>query len=256
MQGLALPPHERGGFGMPRVIVLLGAFISAAHSVPSQERVPVDIAKEPHHHVLLENRLVRAFAVAIPPREESYVRHESNFLAVAMQDGEVVMWREGAADVMRVPTKQGDARFFWGGFARGMRNESTAEYRSITIEFLDPRVTTYGYRWQTGRWDYGSNAIVRPVDPLARFVNQLDLEMAVVSDVQLLSKDSLDPPKTGSGEIVIALTPLELSNGNDAGIQLASGEVRWLDHRISKLENLGAVPARFVVIAFRPNGRP
>lgn len=80
--------------------------------------------------------------------------------------------------------------------------------------------------------------------------------MAVVSDVQLLPKDSLDPPKTGSGELLIAVTPLEMSNGNDAGIQLASGEVRWLDHRLSKLENLGAVPARFVVIAFRSNAKP
>lgn len=168
MPRLSLPHRERGGFGMAPVIVLLGAFISGAHSVPGQERVPVDIAKEPHHHVLLENRLVRVFAVAIPPHEESYVRHERNFLAVAMQDGEIVMWRAGAADVMRVPTKQSDARFFWSGFVRGMRNESSAEYRNITIEFLDPRVTTYGYRWQTGRWDYGSNAIVRPVDPLAR----------------------------------------------------------------------------------------
>lgn len=256
MQGLALQRYEHGGFRMTRVILLLGAFISAAHSVPSQEQVPIDIAKEPHHQLLLGNRLVRVFAVAIPPHEESYVRHEHNFLAVAMQDSEIVMWRAGEADVMRVPTKQGDARFFWSGFARGMRNESTAEYKSITIEFLDPRVTTYGYQWQTGKWDYGSNAIVRPVDPLSRFVNQLDLQMAVVSDVQLLSKDSLDPPKTASAELLIAVTPLDLSNGNDAGIQLASGEVLWLDHRLSKLENLRAVPARFVVIAFRSNGRP
>ena len=241
---------------MTPVMVLLGAFISGAYSVASQERVSVDIAQDPHHHILLENQLVRVFAVAIPPHEESYVRHERSFLAVTMKDGEIVMWRAGEADVMRVPTKQGDARFFWGGFARGMRNESSAEYRSIMIEFLDPRVTTYAYQWQTGRWDYGSNVMLRPVDPLARFVNQMDLEMAVVSDVQLLPKDSLDPPKTGGGELVVAVTPVELTSGSDTGTQLASGEVLWLDHRLSKLVNVGAAPARFTVIAFRPSGKP
>jgi hypothetical protein len=241
---------------MTRVLLLLGAFISGAYSVPSQERIPVDIAKEPHYHILLENQLVRVFAVAIPPHEESYVRHERNFLAVTLKDGEIVMWRAGEADVMRVPTKQGDVRFFWGGFARGMRNESSAEYRSIMIELLDPHVTTYGYQWQTGRWDYGSNVMLRPVDPLARFVNQLDLETAVVSDVQLLPNDSLDPPKAGGGELVIAVTPLELNSGNDTATQLGSGEVLWLDHRLSKLVNGGAVPARFTVIAFRASGKP
>ena len=229
------------------VIGLAGVAYSAA-----QERVPADIAKEPHHRLLLKNELVHVFAVTIPPHQESYVRHQHNFLTVALQDGELVMWRAGEADVMHFPAKQGDVRFFMRGDALGMRNETNAEYRNITVEFLDPRVTNYGYRWETAKWDYGSSAINGPMDPHARFVNQLKLESAVVSDVQLLSKDSLDAPTESRKELVMAVTPLELSNGNDAKVHLAPGEVLWLNGRTLSLVNTGGQPARFVVIALRP----
>jgi hypothetical protein len=229
------------------VIALAGAACMAA----AQERVPADIAKEPHHRLLLENELVRVFAVTIPPHQESYVRHEHNFLTVVLQDGEVVKWRAGESDVMHFPVRQGDVRCLMRGDVLGMRNESNAEYRDITVEFPDPGVTNYGYRWETGKWDYGSSAINGPMDPHARFVNQLNLEMAIVSDVQLSSKDSLDAPIQDSRELVIAVTPLELRNGNDAKIRLAPGEVVWLDRRVSSLVNTAAVPARFVLVAFK-----
>jgi hypothetical protein len=233
-------------------IALIVIALAGTHLAVSQQRVPADIAKEPHHRLLLQNALVRVFAVSIPSHEETYVRHDHNFLTVALQDGEVVMWRAGEADVMHFPAKQGDARFFMHGDVIGMRNETNAEYRNITVEFLDPRVTNYGYRWETGKWDYGSSAINGPMDPHAHFVNQLNLEMAIVSDVQLLPKESLDAPQEGVKELVIALTPLELSNGNDAKIRLAPGEVWWLNGRTSSLVNTGAEPARSVVIALKP----
>lgn len=238
----------RGAFRIaPMVIALAGAASTAA----AQERFPADIAKEPHHRLLLENELVRVFAVTIPPLQETYVRHDHNFLTVALQDGEIVKWRGRESDVLHFPEKQGDARFVWRGVL-GMRNETAAEYRDITVEFLDPRVTNYGYRWETGKWDFGSSAIAGPMDPHARFVNQLDLQRALVSDVQLLSKDSLDAPTQGSRELVIAVTPLELSNGNDASVRLAAGQVLWLNGRTSSLVNVGTGPARFVVVGIGP----
>jgi hypothetical protein len=242
----------RGAVRIAIALLILGVSSHMAHTVPAQERVPADIAAEPHHRLLLKNGLVRVFGVAIPPRQESYVQHEYNFLTVTLRDGEAVMWQAGESDVMHVPAKQGEAHFFLGGSARGTRNEFTTEYSNITVEFLDPRVTNYGYRWETGTWDYGSRAVGVPMDPHAHFVNQLDLAMAVVSDVQLLSKESLGAATQVRGELVIAVTPLELSRGNDAKINLAPGEVLWLDRRVYRLTNAAAVPARFVIVAFRP----
>jgi hypothetical protein len=230
-------------------IALTAIALAGSVYLTAQQKAPADITKEQHHRLLLENQLVRVFAVALAPHQETFVQYEHNFLRVALQDGDVVMWRAGESDVLHYPVKQGQATFFIGGDVLGLRNESNAEYKNITVEFLDPGVTNYGYRWQTGKWDYGSSAINAPLDPHSHFVNQLDLGMAVVSDVQLLSKESLGAPTQEWRELVIAVTPLELSNGNRAKVRLAAGEVLWLDRRLSRLVNLGAEPARFVLIA-------
>jgi hypothetical protein len=47
--------------------------------------------------------------------------------------------------------KLGELHFFFGGLAHGIRNDSNAEYRNVTVEFLDPQVTNYGYRYESGK---------------------------------------------------------------------------------------------------------
>jgi hypothetical protein len=54
-------------------------------AVAAQSPAPVDMASEPHHR-LLKNDQVRVFSVTIPPREQSWVRHEHNFLTVTLDD--------------------------------------------------------------------------------------------------------------------------------------------------------------------------
>ena len=49
---------------------------------------------------------------------------------------------------------QGDVRFYSGGRAIGMRNDRTTDYRNITVEFLDPKVTNYGYQAYSGTWQF------------------------------------------------------------------------------------------------------
>ena len=31
----------------------------------------------------------------------------------------------------------------------------------MTVEFLDPKVTNYGYQSNTGTWDYGPSGLIR-----------------------------------------------------------------------------------------------
>src|SRR5205809_2916790 len=68
----------------------------------AQQQLPIDIAAEPHHRLLLENDNVRVFAVTIPPREATELtRHEHNFLVVTFQDNEIASWAEGEAGSLR-----------------------------------------------------------------------------------------------------------------------------------------------------------
>lgn len=216
-----------------------------------QAASPVDMGSEPHHRLLLENAEVRVFAVTIPPHEETFVRHNRNFLTVTLQDSEIAMWRQGESPVQHFRMALGELRFLPGNTARGLRNDSTSEYRNITVEFKDPRVTNYGYRPDTGKWDYGPSVLDPPVDPRGHFVNSLDLETAIVNDVQLLPKDALPPSDTQTGELLIGVTPVELDSGSAGTIGLSRGEVRWLSTRGAGLKNVGTSPARFVVVKIR-----
>jgi hypothetical protein len=234
------------------VFALLSLAFFVSNSASALQAVsPVDMGAEPHHRLLLKNAEVRVFAVTVPPHQETFVRHDRNFLTVTLQDSEIAMWRQAESPVQHFRTALGEIRFLPGNTARGMRNDSTSEYRNITVEFKNPQVTNYGYRPDTGNWDYGPSVLDPPADPHGHFINSLDLEAAVANDVQLLPNAALPPADAQTGELLIGVTPVELDSGSAGKIRLSSGEVRWLSTRGAGLKNVGAAPARFLVVKIR-----
>src|SRR4051812_27407150 len=81
----------------------------------AQTPVPDEMSAEPHYHLLLSNNQVRVFEVMLRPTEHAFVRHQSNFLIVTLQDSEMVMWNEGESEIVNFRFNQGDVRFFYGG---------------------------------------------------------------------------------------------------------------------------------------------
>ncbi len=108
----------------------------------AQARAPLEVEAEPHHHLILENALVRVFAVGIPVHQDAYVLYRHNYLTVTLQESRLAMWSEGVSAAPVYPINAGDTRFFIGGMPIGIRNEGRTKYRNITVEFLDPQVTT------------------------------------------------------------------------------------------------------------------
>jgi len=213
----------------------------------------VDITSEPHHTLLLENGKVRVFELALKPGDRAFVRHEHNFLVVTLQDCELVVWPEGKSDIMNFRFGQGDVRFSFGGQAVGFRNDRTAASRQILVEFLDPKVTSYGYQAPEGGWDYGAMSIAPPTDPRAAFSNSLFLAAATARDIQLLPGDLLAPPEKEAAELLIPVTDMDLKASETQRIRKSPGEVVWIPMgRKAKLRNAGDEPARFVVIEFPP----
>lgn len=233
-----------------RLRLLLPLFLLAA--LPASAQTPADITSDPHHHLLLENDQVRVFAVTVRATERAYVRHQHNFLVVTLQDCESVMWAEGQSDILNFRFNQGDVRFFFGGPARGLRNDHTSEYHNITVEFLNPKVTTYGYQPNLGGWQYGGGVLNPPVDPRAKFVNTMQLGAAAASDVQLLPGDVFPTPEKEAAELLIPVTDVDLKTQDGNRIRKSPGEVVWIgpDHK-TKLVNNGAGPARFVIVELK-----
>lgn len=211
-----------------------------------------DMATAPHYRQLLSNARVRVFALTLKPLERTMARHDNNFLVVALQDCDVVMWPEGQSDIVDFHFNQGDVRFNLGGRAVGIRNDRTTEYRNVTIEFLDPKVTSYGYQARTGTWNYGAVSIGPPVDPHAKFMNTILLGEASVSDVQLLSRDPLPPPEKPGAELLIPVTDIDLKAGEYERIRKGSGDVVWIpEGRKHTFLNATSDPARLIVVQFK-----
>lgn len=231
----------------PQLLLLLLLLAQLASA-----QIPADINSESHHHLLLENDKVRVFSVALRPSERAFVRHEHNFLVVTLQDCEVVMWPEGQSDIQSFHLNEGDVRLFFGGRARGLRNDETREYHNVTVEFLNPKVTTYSYQSDRGNWDYGDSVLRPPVDPGAKFTDTIQLGAATATDVQLLADDSLPVPEKEAAELIIPITDVDLKAEGDNRIRKSPGEVVWIPAgRKSKLINNGADRARFVILELR-----
>lgn len=119
------------------------------------------------------------------------------------------------------------------------------------MEFLDPRVTNYGFQYQSQKWEYGSNAVGPPADPSAGFVQLLPLRGAVVRDVQLLSGEQLAAISPPARELLIAVTDLNLTAGTNTSVRKSAGEIAWLDGRNFALVNHGTAPVRFVEVELK-----
>jgi len=214
-----------------------------------QNQQPRAMDQDPHFHLLLQNSHVRVFALVLPANSETFVRFEHNFLSIEPNEGEVIRWRDGESAIQHFRVHRGEIQFFLGDSVRGFRNDArTGEYRSLIVEFLDPGITTYGYRYNSGKWDYGPSLLSFPVDPQGHFVNSLDLNRAVASDVQLLAKEFL-PASSRLGLLVpISGVDLQLATRN---IRLDAGEVLWLEGREAELTNAGNDAARFALVELK-----
>lgn len=231
-----------------RRLLFLGLILVASLA---SAQTPSDIAAEPHHHLLLKNRQVRVFALTLAPREQAFVRHTHNFLFVPLQDGELVLWSAGTSAVQHFTFRRGGAHFWMGARVAGMRNDASSPFRAVIVEFLNPKVTSYGYQYQTGTWDYGSGAINSPVDPDAKFMDEMAIGAASVADVQLLTADTYPPPAKPADELLIAISELYLKANDDALIHKSPGEVLWMPAgRTWPLTNIAGMRARFTVVDF------
>lgn len=105
------------------------------------ERV-VPITQEPSHHLVLENRYVRVFDVEVAPHFATRVhRHDHDYIFVTLGDSDVSNERVHEEPV-ELKLKDGETHFTPGGFAHKAVNLADTPFHNITIEFVEPGLTT------------------------------------------------------------------------------------------------------------------
>lgn len=228
-------------------ILLLG--LCTAGSVAAQSDSVVDITDESHYQLVVENDKVRIFAVELPAHQSTpLVRHDHNFLIITLADCEIASWAEGRAGVITYQYKQNDIRFFFGGPARALRNDTPNTYRNLTVEFLNPKVTTLGFDLADKRWEYGSSEMRPPADLQKAFADAMELGEAKVKDVQLMPDDEYPEPEKAVDELLLPLSDVEFKKNGQRISKDAYAPIWIPSGRNGKFTNDATVPARMVVI--------
>ena len=99
---------------------------------------PVDIADEPHHHLVIANEYVRAFAVDVPPRTRTLChRHPHNYVLFVAAGAEIISAAR-EEEPKKLNYVAGECELSKAGLVHVVENLSETAFRNVVVE-LKPR---------------------------------------------------------------------------------------------------------------------
>lgn len=212
----------------------------------------VDITREPHHHLVFENKLVRVFDVTVPPGETTLIhRHNHDYVYVTLGAADLDNRVEGKPPA-RVQLQDGETRFLDGNFAHAVRDLASTPFRNITVELLEDAKT----RDEPSPWDSGKNED-RSLQILSGGTQQVLFvkDAARVSEIELQPGGAIPRHHHNGPHLVVAVTDLDMRSdveGKGASpATLKVGDARWVEGGFTHtLTNVGKTTAKFVTIEF------
>lgn len=236
---------------MPRLTFTAVAFLALSAFAQQQ---PVDVSSEPHHHKVIDNLFVRAYAVQIDPQQATLMhRHSHDYLSVSLGDAAATATKEGGQPTP-VKFKDGDVRFS-GPLVHEVTDAAPTPFRNITIELLQPTTNQKNCT--------ESCSIAVPCDSADKS-KCVSVEKVMTADQWSVTRITIPPgalyPKHThlANFLVIPLTDsdvkVSVQDGPETEAHDKAGEVRWNNPLIHSVRNAGSAPARVVVLEFR--GRP
>jgi quercetin dioxygenase-like cupin family protein len=212
----------------------------------------VDITREPHHHLIFENTLVRVFDVKVPPSETTLIhRHNHDYVYVTLGAADLDNRVEGKPPA-RVQLHDAETRFLAGNFAHAVRDLASTPFRNITIELLQDATTGN----PSSPWDSGKNED-RSLQILNRGTQQVLFvkDAARVSEIELQPGGAIPCHHHNGPHLVVAVTDVDVRSDVEgkgtATLHLNVGETKWVDGGFTHtLTNVGKQTAKFVTIEF------
>ncbi len=229
---------------MKRCLIL--AFVLAA-GIAAQIAKEVEITSEPHHHLALQNKYVRAFKVEVPPHTATLMhRHRYDYAYVTIGATEIANQPEGEPAV-HLRLQDGQTEFSPGNFAHIARDLADTPFRNVTVEFLQGRnLARSTANWTDQRGleilDGGTQDILFVRDGVR------------ASDIQLNPGAMLPAAKHAHGQLLISVSAVDLriipAGSHVHDMHMRPGDIQWLD-ATPALMNSGKQPARFISFDFR-----
>jgi len=215
-----------------------------------QAPAPVEVSAEPHHHQVLDNTFVRAYAVNVAPKESTLMHHHGlNYLSVSLGDAEFQNLKEGAQPVA-VKLKDGDVRFTPAPLTHQVTDVAVTPFRNITIEL---KQTATNQKACTESCDV-------PVT-CAKDVACVSITKVMTSDQWTILRTTLPaggsyPEHAHAGNfLVVRLTDgdvkVQVKGGKETASHYEVGNVIWNGPVTHSFKNTGSKPITVVSVEFK-----
>jgi len=215
-----------------------------------QAPAPLEVSAEPHHHQVLDNTFVRAYAVNVAPKESTLMHHHGlNYLSVSLGDAEFQNAKEGAQPVV-VKLKDGDVRFTPAPLTHQVTDVAVTPFRNITIEL---KQTATNQKACTESCDV-------PVT-CAKDAACVSITKVMGSDQWTVLRTTLPaggsyPEHAHAGNfLVIPLTDgdvkVQVKGGKETAGHYEAGKIVWTDPVAHSLTNTGSKPISVVSVEFK-----
>jgi len=230
---------------------LLSAGVLSSFLVFAQAADPaaVDISREPHHHLVLENSSVRVFLVNVAPHESTLLhRHGHDYISITLGESEVSNEVEGKSPV-HLNLRDAETYFLPANCAHLARNLATTPFRNLIVELLQDEKArkTPPPKWDEERglqvFNGGTQEILFVMDGVR------------VSEIELAPGGVVPSHHHNRPHLLVAVSDLEIgSDGVGMGPMpghFKSGDVKWLPGGYTQaLTNVGRKPAKIVTLEF------
>jgi hypothetical protein len=206
----------------------------------------VEVNAEPHHHLTLENKYVRAYNVEVPPRTDTLMHwHRHDYFAVKLGTAEVINAVKDKPPIT-IKLQDGQTTFAAAPFAHIVHNQTDQPFRNVTIEI----VADESLRHSTTKWDED-----RALKTFPGGTQQiLFVKDAIRASEFELQPGAAVPPDHHVGPLLlIAVSDIYLRSAVEGQApdseRLKPGEVRWLPGGFPAI-TAGQNPAKFVTLEF------
>lgn len=226
-------------------LVLAVVFINSPNWSQEDSTTPVEIAKEPHHTLLLQNPAVRVFRLKLQPEEVTLPhRHKSFYAFISLRPARIGNEVRGRQPVV-TEMAAGELRTSKGGFTLAERNISTEPAEITVIEVVKSDGES-GFSTPVGDFPMHDAGIVELFEtPVVR-----GYKLAIAADGRT-GKHHEDYDR-----LLMALSDLKVRqevNGQPASdLEMKAGDVRWVPRGATDATiNVGGAPAALLTLEFR-----
>jgi len=223
-----------------------------AFSLSAQAPVAVPAAKEPHHHLVLENSYVRVLRVSVPAHDATLLhQHDVPYIYVALGPGDVINAVAGKPEAHLVMT-DGQVGYSRGGFAHIARTDAGSPFNNVTIELLRPQGEPKNRCDKVAAGEPGPCTHERRLNSYTNSPSFETDEIDVYS-VELQPKAGFrDIPETDMLLVALDQAELTVQRTGQTNVKLSGGSQLWLSRRTAQtIRNASDRPSRFLSIKFK-----